>query len=572
MYDYFIGGKNHFAADRETALKVLRHSPSIRVAARENRAFLGRAVRYLAAEAGIRQFLDIGTGLPTTNNVHEVAQESAPSARVVYVDNDPLVLAHARALLTSSPEGRTAYIHADLRDPEAILSSPVVREVLDFSQPVALILVAILHFVPDEFGPAKILATLTAALPPGSYVAASHLVTDHVPDSGTAGQATMLEAGIPMQRRESREFAALAFSGLELVPPGVVLVSEWRPEADGPRPTPAEVGCYGGVARKPLCLRSAPRMNLKRIFPYCRDRSPRRLSPDIDHGVSGGRRCGVAGSADSTAFAAVEGTRSEIDTSKPHPARMYDYYIGGKNHFAADRAVADKALAAWPAGRIGLRENRKFLGRVVKYLAAEAGIRQFLDIGSGLPSANNVHEVAQRIAPSSRVAYIDNDPMVLTHAQALLTSSPEGRTAYLQADLRSPERLVSCPLLREVLDFSQPIALMLIAVLHFLRDEDKPDEVIGTLLDALPPGSYLAASHMTIEHDPVAVGGGQQAYLDAGLTMNARDSDQFARMVFSGLEMVPPGVVLVSEWRPDSRAPRPTPAEVSCYGGVARKP
>jgi S-adenosyl methyltransferase len=280
----------------------------------------------------------------------------------------------------------------------------------------------------------------------------------------------------------------------------------------------------------------------------------------------------VAGSADSTAFAAVEGTRSEIDTSKPHPARMYDYYIGGKNHFAADRAVADKALAAWPAGRIGLRENRKFLGRVVKYLAAEAGIRQFLDIGSGLPATNNVHEVAQHIAPSSRVAYIDNDPMVLTHAQALLTSSPEGRTAYLRADLRSPERMTSCPLLREVLDFSRPIALMLIAVLHFLRDEDKPDEVIGTLLDALPPGSYLAASHMTMEHDPVAVGGGQQAYLDAGLTMNARDSDQFARMVFSGLEMVPPGVVLVSEWRPDSRAPRPTPAEVSCYGGVARKP
>jgi hypothetical protein len=280
----------------------------------------------------------------------------------------------------------------------------------------------------------------------------------------------------------------------------------------------------------------------------------------------------VAGSADSTAFAAVEGTRSEIDTSKPHPARMYDYYIGGKTHFAADRAVADKALASWPSGRIGLRENRKFLGRVVKYLAAEAGIRQFLDIGSGLPATNNVHEVAQRVAPSSRVAYIDNDPMVLTHAQALLTSSPEGRTAYLQADLRSPERIMSCPLLREVLDFSQPIALMLIAVLHFLRDEDKPDEVIGTLLEALPPGSYLAASHMTMEHDPVAVGGGQQAYLDAGITMNSRDSDQFARMAFSGLKMVPPGVVLVSEWRPDSRAPRPTPAEVSCYGGVARKP
>ena len=161
--------------------------------------------------------------------------------------------------------------------------------------------------------------------------------------------------------------------------------------------------------------------------------------------------------------------------------------------------------------------------------------------------------------------------MVLTHAQARLTSSAEGRTAYLQADLRAPQAIVSCPLLREVLDFSQPIALMLIAVLHFLRDEDKPDEVLGTLLDALPPGSYLAASHITMEHDPVAVGGGQQAYRDTGLTMNSRDSDEFARLTFSGLQMVPPGVVLVSEWRPDSRAPLPTPAEVSCYGGVARK-
>jgi len=280
----------------------------------------------------------------------------------------------------------------------------------------------------------------------------------------------------------------------------------------------------------------------------------------------------VAGTADSVAFDAVEGARPDIDTSKPHPARMYDYYIGGKNHFAADRAVADRALAAWPSGRIGLRENRKFLGRVVRYLAAEAGVRQFLDIGSGLPASDNVHEVAQKVAPASRVVYIDNDPMVLTHARALLDSSPEGRTAYVQADLRSPLSILSSPAVRDVLDFRQPVALMLVAVLHFLHDEDKPDEVVGTLLDALPPGSYLAASHMTTEHDPAAVGGGQQAYHDAGLSMNARDADQFARLAFSGLEMVPPGVVLVSEWRPDSRAPRPTPAEVSCYGGVARKP
>jgi hypothetical protein len=251
MYDYFLGGKNHFAADREAAAEVLRNSPSVRVAARENRAFLGRAVGYLAAEAGIRQFLDIGTGLPTTNNVHHVAQAAAPSSRVVYADYDPLVLAHARALLTSSPEGRTAYIQADLRDPAAILSDPTTREVLDFGQPIALVLVAILHFIRDADQPGEIIATLLDALPSGSYLVASHLTTEHDPAATAAGQRAMQRAGIAMQKRDSDVFAGLAFRGLELVPPGVVLVSEWRPDDPGPRPQPAEVNCYGGVGRKP---------------------------------------------------------------------------------------------------------------------------------------------------------------------------------------------------------------------------------------------------------------------------------------------------------------------------------
>jgi hypothetical protein len=251
VYDYFLGGTNNFAADREAAEEVLRYSPFVRTAARENRAFLGRAVRYLAAEAGIRQFLDIGAGLPATASVHSVAQAVEPSARVVYADNDPLVLAHARALLASAPEGRTAYIRADLRDPAAILSDPVTRDLLDFGQPIGLIMVAILHFIQDEEKPAQILATLLDALPPGSYLAASHLTTQHDPVATAAGQRAMQRAGIAMRKRDSGEFASLAFRGLELVPPGVVLVSEWRPNVVAPRPTPAEVNCYGGVARKP---------------------------------------------------------------------------------------------------------------------------------------------------------------------------------------------------------------------------------------------------------------------------------------------------------------------------------
>jgi len=261
----------------------------------------------------------------------------------------------------------------------------------------------------------------------------------------------------------------------------------------------------------------------------------------------------------------------EVDTSRPHTARMYDYFLGGKNHFAADRELANKVLATTPSARTAARENRAFLGRAVRFLAAEAGIRQFLDIGTGLPTTNSVHQVAQAVIPSARVVYTDNDPLVLAHARALLTSSLEGRTAYIQADLRQPESILASPVAREVLDFSQPVALMLAAILHFLPDSDKPGEVLATLLGALPAGSYLVASHTTAEHDPEQWAPLQRAYESGGIPGQFRDSGEFARLAFSGLELVPPGVVLVSEWRPDMPGPRPTPAEVSVYGGVARK-
>lgn len=260
-----------------------------------------------------------------------------------------------------------------------------------------------------------------------------------------------------------------------------------------------------------------------------------------------------------------------IDTSRPHPARMYDYGLGGKNHFAADREAFDKALQSTPGLRTGLRENRKFLGRVVRYLAGEAGVRQFLDIGSGLPTADNVHEVAQRAAPASRVVYVDNDPMVLAHARALLASGPSGRTGYIQADLRDPGSILGHPVAREILDFSQPIAVMLMAVLHFLPEEDNPRRIVTTLVDGLPPGSYLAASHASGEHDRNRVGGGERAYQAAGVPFRLRDSEEFARLAFDGLELVPPGVVVVSEWRPDDTGPRPAPSEVNGYGGVGRR-
>ena len=261
----------------------------------------------------------------------------------------------------------------------------------------------------------------------------------------------------------------------------------------------------------------------------------------------------------------------EIDTSRPSAARIYDYALGGKNHFAVDRALVEAVFVQVPTARTVARENRKFLGRAVRFLAGEAGIRQFLDIGSGLPSTENVHEVAQRVDPRSHVVYVDNDPQVMAHARALLRSAPEGQTAYIQADLREPESILSDLATRDVLDFRAPIALMLVSVLPFLVEEDKPEEILATLLDALPSGSYLAATHVTSEHDEEGCEEALRIYR-ASINATYRPSDEFARLAFTGLDLVPPGVVLVSEWRPDTEGPLPPASEVSCYGGVARKP
>jgi SAM-dependent methyltransferase len=259
-----------------------------------------------------------------------------------------------------------------------------------------------------------------------------------------------------------------------------------------------------------------------------------------------------------------------FDVTKPHSARVYDYYLGGKDHFAADRQTAEKAMQSWPAVRTAVRENRAFLGRAVRYLAGEAGIRQFLDIGTGLPSADNVHEVAQAAAPESRVVYVDNDPIVLAHARALLTSGPRGRTAYIEADLREPEKILASQAVAETLDLSRPVALMLVAVLHFLVDADDPARVVAALLGALAPGSYLVASHVTPEHDPEGVGGLERTYRLGGIPAQVRTAADFADLAFRGLELVDPGVVLVSEWRRPA-GPRPLPAEVNWYGGIGRK-
>ena len=258
----------------------------------------------------------------------------------------------------------------------------------------------------------------------------------------------------------------------------------------------------------------------------------------------------------------------EIDTSVAHPARVYDYILGGKNNFAADQAAARAALAANPALGTAMRENRAVMRRMTAFLAGEAGIRQFLDIGTGLPTSPNLHEVAQERAPSARVVYVDNDPIVLAHARALLTSSPEGATAYLEADLREPDTILAAA--RQTLDFSQPIALMLLGILHFIPDSDQPHDVVARLVAALAPGSYLAIQHPTADFYPPGAGTAA-AYQRAGIAFQYRTREEFARF-FTGLELLPPGIVPMAEWRAESEpGPRPAPAEASAYAAVARK-
>jgi len=261
-----------------------------------------------------------------------------------------------------------------------------------------------------------------------------------------------------------------------------------------------------------------------------------------------------------------------IDTTVPHSARIWNYWLGGKDNYAVDRAAGDQFSAIYPGIVDIARADRAFLGRVVRFLAGEAGVRQFLDVGTGLPTADNTHEVAQSVAPESRVVYVDNDPIVLTHAKALLTGTAQGRTAFIHADLREPEKILAHPTTREVLDFDQPLALLLVAVLHFVPDSENPATIVRTLVDALPSGSYVVSSHVTPEHDPESVHGLEESYCTAGVPAQARPMEDFVQLVFDGLELVDPGVEVVSEWRPDSSGPRPTAVEVSNYGGVARKP
>ncbi|MGI5351006.1 SAM-dependent methyltransferase [Streptomyces sp. CA-250714] len=257
----------------------------------------------------------------------------------------------------------------------------------------------------------------------------------------------------------------------------------------------------------------------------------------------------------------------EIDTTIPHSARIWNYLLGGKDHYAVDRMAGDKVCEVFPGMVDITRHSRAFTGRVVRHLAGEAGIRQFLDIGTGLPTVDNTHEIAQRVAPESRIVYVDNDPLVLAHAQALLTSTREGSTSYLHADVRDPALILAEA--AETLDFDQPVGLMLMGILGLVSDYDEARAVTRELLDALPPGSYLGYNDGSTT-DPAYVEAIRRFNANSGaVPYTPRTPEQMAAF-FEGLELLEPGIVSLPHWRPEA-LPFGEPPEIACYGGVGRK-
>ncbi|MEU6672115.1 SAM-dependent methyltransferase [Streptomyces sp. NPDC046727] len=257
-----------------------------------------------------------------------------------------------------------------------------------------------------------------------------------------------------------------------------------------------------------------------------------------------------------------------IDTTRPHPARVYDWFLGGKDNYPVDEQLGRQIAALDGGAPEAARANRAFMHRATRALAAEAGIRQFLDIGTGIPTEPNLHQIAQSVTPDARVVYVDNDPIVLAHASALLRGTREGVTEYVQADARDPRTILERA--ARVLDFDRPVALSLIALLHFVAAEDGAHDLVTTLVDALAPGSALVLSTMTADFDPENVQKGIAMYAAGGVTLVSRSHAEVGTF-FEGLDLLEPGIVSVADWRPEE-PPAATDGPVSLYGAVGRKP
>jgi hypothetical protein len=565
IYDYYLGGKDNYPADRAAAEHIIASMPSgvVRTAAVQNRKFLMRAVRHLTTDLGIRQFLDIGTGLPTMNSVHQVAQSIAPESRVVYADHDPIVLAHSRNLLHGNE--RATVIRQDLRDPAGILADPQLRATLDFRQPVAVLLVAVLHFVADTEDPYGAVKALMDPMPAGSYLVISHFTADSFDEQADAAAQGYQNATSSVHHRTRAEIAEF-FAGYDLIDPGeLVWAPRWRRDADEPDDDPEVAVNPGrslswcGVARKTGLGR-----------PEALPATAVSLGQDGAPALSGPRVTSLASPAVINPDAAASSAQLHPDV--PNVARMYDYMLGGKDNYPADRAAAQRTFAVLGEDvvRGTVLQNRKFLGRAVRYLAAERGIRQFLDIGTGLPTMNSVHEVTQSFAPDSQVVYVDNDPVVLAHARDMLHGLPG--TIITNHDLRDPRSIISDPGVRAMLDFDEPVAVLMIAVLHFVADAENPVEIVAELMAATPPGSCLVISHLTADHYTRAEQV-EAIYSDTtqGLHLRSRAAIQ---SLFCDLPLLPPGqLTYTGDWHPDAETPpASSPGGSSIWCGTAIKP
>jgi len=538
MYDYWLGGHDNFAADRIAALKVAETSPEVPLVAKANRAFLGRAVRYLAGEARITQFLDLGTGLPTKGNVHQLAQAITPDAHVVYVDNDPMVLAHSRALKTGDA---VAVIHADLRDPDTILGHPETRRLIDLSKPLAILFVAVLHYVPDPDAHEAV-AAFTQAAAPGSHLVLTHVTGGTDPQVTAATTAVFARSANPVTLRSEESIRAF-FDGLEILEPGLVPVQQWRPGESGPA-EPGKTWLIGGIGRNRadhVPAQAPPASRLRSQQPRSSSQLGEKPAAAGDHPPPG------------------------IDATVPTAARMYDYWLGGHDNFAADRIAALKVAERTPGVAEAARANRKFLGRAVRYLAGEAGITQFLDLGTGLPTKGNVHQVAQAVTPDAHVVYVDNDPMVFAHSRALKTGDA---VAVIHADLRDPDTILGHPETRRLIDFSKPLAILFVSVLHFVPDPGAR-EAVAAFTGAAAPGSHVVLSHGYHNQDPQASATTTTVYASTTSPVTQRTPEEILTF-FDGLEILEPGLVPVQQWRPDEPGP-PALSKAWILGGVARK-
>ncbi|MFE4664915.1 SAM-dependent methyltransferase [Streptomyces sp. NPDC056716] len=267
----------------------------------------------------------------------------------------------------------------------------------------------------------------------------------------------------------------------------------------------------------------------------------------------------------------TEPTGPLIDTTRPHPARVYDWFLGGKDNYPVDEELGHRIMSIDTGAPRAARSNRWFMQRATRLLARQEGISQFLDIGSGIPTEPNLHQLAQAVTPEARIVYVDNDPIVLAHAAALLRGTPEGRTDYVQADARSARTIIEQA--ARVLDFDRPVALSLIALLHFIADEDGAHDLVGTLVGALAPGSFLVLSALTADFEPENVQRGIEAYTAGGVTLVARSQGEFGGF-FKGLDLVTPGVVALPDWHPELAEDESDIGDgpVSLYGAVGRKP